>query len=285
MSTVKKEICSKCGREIAPSEMAYVVDGGLICVECDRKLQSRSTHELGASNKSQNASAKPASIHRASEKETCTKCGREIPRPKQAYIFNGEIVCGECDGKLRSKSVVAPASTKSNLDRVQAETLYKGVRGWLMLLCISLTIVNPIVGGGLAMRQIWLLESQKGNLLREMSDEAYFKYTFPLYIDPIVTIGLIVFGFIAGLSLWTLEIEGVKQALSFLNWVLYWTVIRGIIFSRFYEMKFDDIVYGVAGPIIYYLIWSIYLKKSKRVRVTYPSAFSNPNNETDINDG
>jgi len=33
--------------------------------------------------------------------EICSKCGREIPRSEQVCVFKGEIVCAECDKKLR----------------------------------------------------------------------------------------------------------------------------------------------------------------------------------------
>jgi hypothetical protein len=34
--------------------------------------------------------------------EICTKCDRRIGLDEQAYVFNNEIVCEECDFKLRS---------------------------------------------------------------------------------------------------------------------------------------------------------------------------------------
>lgn len=40
MESSEAEICSNCGRKIGDSEKAYVVDGGLICMECDWKLQN-----------------------------------------------------------------------------------------------------------------------------------------------------------------------------------------------------------------------------------------------------
>lgn len=38
------------------------------------------------------------------EIEICNKCGRGIDSSEQAFIFNGEIVCGACDKKLRTES-------------------------------------------------------------------------------------------------------------------------------------------------------------------------------------
>lgn len=41
--------------------------------------------------------------------EICFKCGRLLPRSKQAYVVGGKIVCAECDKLLRSEQVPQPA--------------------------------------------------------------------------------------------------------------------------------------------------------------------------------
>ena len=41
--------------------------------------------------------------------EICTNCEWEIARSEQAYVFEGKIVCGECDNTLRSGPVDEPA--------------------------------------------------------------------------------------------------------------------------------------------------------------------------------
>lgn len=43
--------------------------------------------------------------------EICSNCGREMPRSEQAYVFEGKIVCAECDNTLRSGPVDEPAVT------------------------------------------------------------------------------------------------------------------------------------------------------------------------------
>ncbi len=43
--------------------------------------------------------------------EICSNCGREIARSEQAYVFEGKIVCAECDNTLRSSPVDGPANT------------------------------------------------------------------------------------------------------------------------------------------------------------------------------
>lgn len=41
--------------------------------------------------------------------EICSKCEWEIARSEQAYVFEGKIVCAECDNTLRSGPVDEPA--------------------------------------------------------------------------------------------------------------------------------------------------------------------------------
>lgn len=43
--------------------------------------------------------------------EICSNCEWEIARSEQAYVFEGKIVCGECDNTLRGGPVDEPAAT------------------------------------------------------------------------------------------------------------------------------------------------------------------------------
>ncbi len=43
-----------------------------------------------------------------SDIEICSNCGRAISRSEQAYIFEGNIVCAECDKELRSGPLPEP---------------------------------------------------------------------------------------------------------------------------------------------------------------------------------
>ena len=43
--------------------------------------------------------------------EICSKCEWEMARSEQAYVFEGNIVCAECDNTLRGGPVDEPAAT------------------------------------------------------------------------------------------------------------------------------------------------------------------------------
>lgn len=45
-----------------------------------------------------------------SDIEICSDCGREINRSEQAHVFEGNIVCAECDLKLRSGPEAEPVA-------------------------------------------------------------------------------------------------------------------------------------------------------------------------------
>jgi hypothetical protein len=47
--------------------------------------------------------------------EICSNCGREIGRSEQAYVFEGKIVCAECDKALRTNLIVEPAEIPESL--------------------------------------------------------------------------------------------------------------------------------------------------------------------------
>ena len=44
-------------------------------------------------------------------KEICGKCGKEIGRSEQAYVFDGKINCGECDAKIRNNETASKKKT------------------------------------------------------------------------------------------------------------------------------------------------------------------------------
>lgn len=46
-----------------------------------------------------------------SDIEICSNCGQEISRSEQAYIFEGNIVCADCDKELRSGLQLQPVAS------------------------------------------------------------------------------------------------------------------------------------------------------------------------------
>ena len=53
--------------------------------------------------------------------EICSNCGREIGRLEQAYVFEGKIVCAECDNALRTSRIADSFAPPEPPDEPPAE--------------------------------------------------------------------------------------------------------------------------------------------------------------------
>jgi hypothetical protein len=144
----------------------------------------------------------------------------------------------------------------------------KGVKGWLLLMCISLTILDP--------SSIILNLMIVTNLTKP-----YFSKNTELLrlilINGTFSIGLAVFSIYAGLSLWKILPNAVATAKKYLLAISLYSV-----FSTFIPVLIGlqtEPVKGVSGnsvanslmTILYATAWYLYLKKSKRVKATYSS--------------
>ena len=147
-----------------------------------------------------------------------------------------------------------------------AEPEYKGVRGWLLLFCLGLTVFTPLLTiRSLAMACIKSLE--------------YFDQ-FPgllviTVIDTILSLGLIAFGFYAGVGLWGIRPGAVKMAKRYLLCILGYQAISAILtfmaglLSGSTANLISQVALDVLRSVIYFAVWNSYLDKSKRVAATY----------------
>ncbi|MHC4641046.1 MAG: LIM domain-containing protein [Planctomycetota bacterium] len=53
--------------------------------------------------------------------EICSNCEREIGRSEQAYVFDGKIVCAECDNTLRSNEMTEPPAAPEPITTVEPQ--------------------------------------------------------------------------------------------------------------------------------------------------------------------
>ena len=53
--------------------------------------------------------------------EICSNCGREIGRSEQAYVFDGKIVCAECDNTLRNNEIPEPPAALEPITTVEPQ--------------------------------------------------------------------------------------------------------------------------------------------------------------------
>jgi hypothetical protein len=142
----------------------------------------------------------------------------------------------------------------------------KGVKGWLLLLCVLLTVFDPSV----------VLMS-----LFVVSDGARASYDlrpeiFRLILaSGVLRIGLAVFSIYAGMSLWKLAPKAVTTARCYLV-----AIAVSSVFMLFLPLMLgisEDSQSGIAQEsilntlltVFYVAVWYAYLARSKRVRATY----------------
>lgn len=143
---------------------------------------------------------------------------------------------------------------------------YKGVKGWLLLLCVSMAILTPITG--------FVSLTTVTDALKPHFDEdpALFKLVL---ISGICNICLLVFSMYAGVSLWRIAPTAVRSAKRYFI-VLFHYSFFSIFFPQLVGLSEKTLtdVYKTS-PIFNFTVmleaflWYLYLRKSKRVKATY----------------
>lgn len=146
------------------------------------------------------------------------------------------------------------------------KTQYKGVKGWLLLLCICLTILDPFSA---FMTLIAVTNAAKPHF------DQYPALFRLVLIGGICSTFLIVFSIYAGLSLWRVvpnAVTTVKRyfisAFLYSLFSMFLPVIVGVSEKTFPEFSQGASVNNVI-VIVYLSIWYLYLMRSKRVKATY----------------
>jgi hypothetical protein len=147
----------------------------------------------------------------------------------------------------------------------------QGVRGWLLFLCLNLTIIIPfsfIYQTNCALKIFYLPGMQLNQLIFKQS----LLYNI---ISMAVMILLAIMSFYAGLSLWGLKQRAVKNTKLFLITQLSLMVIIVVIrpFMAFSlggnSNSIGDIIKGLIPFLSYFSVWYLYLSYSRRVQNTY----------------
>lgn len=149
------------------------------------------------------------------------------------------------------------------------ETMYYGVKGWLLLFCVILTIISP-VGGTIV-------------IFTGMPVLLEFVGRFPKVVEALICMGILsagvmAFSIYAGIALWTIRRGAVKIAKIFL--VVYLVYASGIPFLLLmvglppsYDEGISRAVFkGIIRGLVFFGVWFAYLTKSKRVKATYGRA-------------
>lgn len=174
----------------------------------------------------------------------CTICGQPIPRSIE-----------------EAAAPAAPIPAPGNKQ-------YHGVGGWLLLFCISCTLLSPAMIV-FTMAQSW------NTVNRAMEANPGFRiYGLAVYGSNIL---LIVSSVFAGLALWTKNRDALR-AVAFFFCALALTAVTayGLPYALRLGSRVTDALWKEDTGLrelprmgIYLLIWVSYFKKSKRVLATY----------------
>lgn len=141
---------------------------------------------------------------------------------------------------------------------------YQGVRGWLLVLCLMLTIVGPAISA-------WLMLDEYAN------SAAHFHESLGTRIlvlgSLVLTACAVAFGAYAGMRLWLIRPNAVGTAKHALLFGLATDVVTTTIEAATAQVPGDQLLFQVEvsliPSLIFFTLCFAYLNKSKRVCATY----------------
>lgn len=153
----------------------------------------------------------------------------------------------------------------------ETDIQYKGVKGWLLLLCVNLAILDPF--------SILFNLSIIINVTKPYFDQQQGLLRLIL-INGTMSIGLAVFSIYTGISLWKVLPNAVKTAKKYLIAVFLYTVFAmylpvlvGIPGKEYKEIYGNALFNGLLS-MSYTAAWYLYINKSRRVKATYENKTS-----------
>src|SRR5215468_12784381 len=145
---------------------------------------------------------------------------------------------------------------------------YKGVGGWLLFFCLSLTVFSPLI--------------TIVTLTASYTEAFQLLDRFPgvmaiTVIDTFLSLGVMAFSVYAGVSLWRLKPGAVQTAKRYLMCLLAYAAVTSILPfmsglpSDVNETLIAEVIKDASRKFFYVAIWYAYLNKSKRVMATFES--------------
>ncbi len=190
----------------------------------------------------------------------CARCGQQIPDATEICPL-----CGQ-EATLKLEPVAAATPAKSfpyDFVAIPQDTSPKGVGGWLLLYCLSLTVLMPI----LAIAPFFLFSFSRlhpGLVFRSLIRESYY----------MVEVIRVLYGVIVGIALWVgraialqlLKIYFVFVAVdTLLSFLRLASILLKVHATPFRSLQFYPLVLSTALSIL----WFLYFRQSERVRNTY----------------
>jgi hypothetical protein len=149
--------------------------------------------------------------------------------------------------------------------QTSADSGLKGVGGWLLFLCVMLTVVNPLLIGITLANEIYTV------VQREYVEDWLWRL---VWAEMILGSLVILFGVYAGMALWKVRPHAVQFALTYIVilplYVIALEVVAIVVVPNATALSFDGVAIG--RSLVGAIIWMAYLQRSVRVRNTYPDA-------------
>jgi len=146
------------------------------------------------------------------------------------------------------------------------ENQHYGVKGWLLLFCLSLTIFSPLY----TLYNLGVSYEASSTLFNRYPD---LQNVF--IIDLILSLGLTAFSIYAGRALWNIKPGAVKIAKTYLLVFLGYVIIASILPFKAglpasaNDIMMEEVIIGAIRSVFYVVIWYWFLNVSKRVKATY----------------
>jgi len=197
---------------------------------------------------------------------TCPKCDTQQKGSDTC------ISCGVVFAKIKkSADRIEPTQTQNQVSPTPLESgsvvqRYRGVRGWLLFFCISLTVLAPLATIATLItvfKEVSGLFTQFPGLLVITS------------VDIFLSMGLMSLSVYTGIGLWRVRPGAVLMAKRYLFCFLGYQAIAAILPflaglpSAANDAMFADVGKDIFRSALYFAIWYSYLNKSQRVRATY----------------
>lgn len=141
----------------------------------------------------------------------------------------------------------------------------KGVKGWLLVLCIILTVVSPAI----TVYSVAVSWQATSPLFEKVPGLAGL-----IMLDSLLNLGIAGFAVYVGVRLWSAKPGADKTAMSFMValpilralmfMIVLFSDVRGLGFAAFMAL-FQASVFA--------MVWHAYLDRSKRVQATFAPAF------------
>jgi hypothetical protein len=179
--------------------------------------------------------------------------------------------CGAGEGRGLAPQSIDPETIDWLEPRLQEKPGPQGIRGWLLFLCLNLTIIIPFS----FLYQVncaWQIFYSSGTQVQIVIFKQSLLYNV---ISITAMIFLSMFSFYAGLRLWGTKPQADKTTKLFLiTQLTLMTIILSLRPLLLFSLdgnadSLGDIIMGLIPYISYFMVWYLYLCYSRRVRNTY----------------